>query len=1023
MTTKLKITLLLLLAVSSQAFAQCPVANPVTVNNTGDMGFGTLRWAITCVNSMPALTLIEFNIPGSTVIQPASPLPTLTKANALVDGNTQAVIIDGSTASGSNGLSISGNNITVQGLTIRDFTGSTSNGIAVNGGTGSTIQNNTTYNNRTGIAILNGNGHTVQSNTSYSNQIGITTFSNAFTFTISNNTVGLDSGNPAGNSSFGIHIQGTPTAGIVTGNTIAHNIGAGVNLLAGGTVLISENSIYCNVAKGINRMIGPAIPLNIKATTQKISGTAVAGQLIEVFEHSTAGCSGAIPCQGKTLLGTVTTPASGNWELSLNPGDIAAGSQVTASATQNGNNTSEFAACATVINCATLSANVNGNDVSCAGFSDGSASAMPLGGSPVYSYAWESGENTAAISGLMPNNYTVTVTDGNGCTVEQTVTVEEPPILIGSASSTDETAVNANDGTAQTNANGGSPPYKYLWSNGSMAAQLNNLAPGTYTVTITDQHNCSVIDVVSVSSFSCAGFTLSLTGTNIGCNGLATGSALANPAGGTPVYSYLWNTGASLPTLSGLAAGNYTVTATDQAGCTLVQNIGLTQPPVLTFTLSATDESAVNAHDGTATASGFGGTPGYTYSWNTGSISAQITNLAPGTYTVTVKDLNSCTTSGSITINAGPGGGACSALPVYAVLTPAEVCGNTSFTLETDDLYPSPDVQYFWYFPNGDSAVTTLPSLKLVAASTDFSGEYFVVRDSAGCRSIAVGGAPLEVLSLPAGQVSVGADTVICSDGLVILHAPTPALGTGNWVSLGAASVDNPGKTTTVGRDIQPGANTFVWRVSIGACPEAATDTITYFLEKAPLLQDDHYTIHRALDIAVMEVLLNDAIGGLQDTLVYQVNTPASGQLEYLENGHRFRYTAPEGFRGTVSFQYVVCDPGAICGFPCDTATVTIEVQNLPSVPEGLLLRDTEKNGRLTIAGIEGFSRVEVSIFNRWGALVFQEKAYDNDAPWTGEFKGKALPQGAYYYYLKAFEGERLIGGVQTGVIHLFENK
>ncbi|HOY05389.1 MAG TPA: gliding motility-associated C-terminal domain-containing protein, partial [Saprospiraceae bacterium] len=192
---------------------------------------------------------------------------------------------------------------------------------------------------------------------------------------------------------------------------------------------------------------------------------------------------------------------------------------------------------------------------------------------------------------------------------------------------------------------------------------------------------------------------------------------------------------------------------------------------------------------------------------------------------------------------------------------------------------------------------------------------------------------------------------------------------------------------------------------------------------KRPLLNDDRFTLQHAQDIAVMEVLLNDALAGLPDTVVTQLGAPSVGTLEYLEEGKRFRYFVEEDFRGTVQFQYVVCSPASTCNLPCDTALVTIDVQNLPSVPEGLVVDDPGLNGRLIIKGISGYSRVEIAVFNRWGSLVFQENDYRNDTPWLGHFNGKALPQGAYYYSLKAWEGNTLVGGAQTGVIHLFSQE
>ena len=174
-----------------------------------------------------------------------------------------------------------------------------------------------------------------------------------------------------------------------------------------------------------------------------------------------------------------------------------------------------------------------------------------------------------------------------------------------------------------------------------------------------------------------------------------------------------------------------------------------------------------------------------------------------------------------------------------------------------------------------------------------------------------------------------------------------------------------------------------------------------------------------------MEVLLNDQLIGLPDTLVRQIGTPETGTLEYLAAEKRFRYTVDEDFRGTVKFHYAVCvETASPCGFECDTALVTIAVLNLPKVPEGLVVEDPGPNGELKIKGANGFEQLELHIFNRWGDLVYFSKAYSNDTPWRGDFNGKNLPQGAYYYHLKAFEKDnKQVGDVQKGVIYLVERE
>ncbi|HPI07922.1 MAG TPA: gliding motility-associated C-terminal domain-containing protein [Saprospiraceae bacterium] len=745
----------------------------------------------------------------------------------------------------------------------------------------------------------------------------------------------------------GIRVENAVNVNI-TGNTLNNNR-TGISVIGTpSTVLITQNSIFCNTLEGITRGSGPAIPNNIVANTQQVKGTATANSVVEVFINDRSTCPSVPLCQGKTFVGSTTASATGMWQLNVAPGVLSPGDEIVATSTVNGNNTSKFTGCFIVADCSALDAIINKTDITCFDADNGSATASATGFSPAAAptFVWSNGETTPTISNLVPGIFIVTVTDAAGCTATETVNIVEPAML-------------SNTFTAQ----------------------------------------------------------------NVKCFGGNDGALTAVPAGGTAPFTYLWSNTGMGASISTLTAGIYTVTITDARACTIVRNTQLTQPVLLVASASATNESAAGAHDGTATATGIGGTPGYTYLWSNGGTSAFINGLLPGTYAVTITDSNLCAKTATATIAAGPGGGPCSALPVYAVLGPSQVCGNSVLSLEVDDLFPNPSVRYVWYFPNGDSTETLLPMLDLLVTSTNFSGEYFVVRDSAGCRSIAVGGAPVTVLSLDPAQVFAGTDTLLCAAGVVVLKAIPPPQGTGSWVSLGSATIDNPASVMTAARNLQTGGNAFVWQVSLGNCTAAASDTVVYFLEKRPLLNDDRFTLQHAQDIAVMEVLLNDALAGLPDTVVTQLGAPSVGTLEYLEEGKRFRYFVEEDFRGTVQFQYVVCSPASTCNLPCDTALVTIDVQNLPSVPEGLVVDDPGLNGRLIIKGISGYSRVEIAVFNRWGSLVFQENDYRNDTPWLGHFNGKALPQGAYYYSLKAWEGNTLVGGAQTGVIHLFSQE
>ncbi|RMG88945.1 MAG: hypothetical protein D6706_22260 [Chloroflexi bacterium] len=176
----------------------------------------------------------------------------------------------------------------------------------------------------------------------------------------------------------------------------------------------------------------------------------------------------------------------------------------------------------------------------------------------------------------------------------------------------------------------------YIVVDGKQATSM-----GTFTLTVTENPNFS--------------FSVSATKTDVSCAGGSDGTATATVSGGNAPYTYLWNDPSSqtTQTATGLLPGTYTVTVTDQDGCTTTASVTINEPAPLSVTTTATNVTCGGANDGTATANVSGGTPPYAYVWNTTPIQTLPTaiQLAVGTYFVTVTDANGCTASASATVN------------------------------------------------------------------------------------------------------------------------------------------------------------------------------------------------------------------------------------------------------------------------------------------------------------------------------------------------------------------------------------
>lgn len=293
-----------------------------------------------------------------------------------------------------------------------------------------------------------------------------------------------------------------------------------------------------------------------------------------------------------------------------------------------------------------LVATASSTSVTCNGANNGTASVTTTGAANPVSYAWSNGATTQSVSNLSPGVFTVNIVDGNNCPAVLSVSISEPTALSANASATGVTANGTNDGTATAAPIGGTPNYQYAWSNGGTTQTISGLAPGTYTVVVTDNNGCTNAQTVNVAAFNCA-LSATISASNVLCFGGADGQATMVVNGGTLPYTYLWSNGATTQTAANLSVGTYSVSATDAAGCVVGQSVSITQPDQLVLMVATINVLCPQDNNGSAILSGTGGIPPYTY-----DIPGNPNGLGVGTYTVSVTDANNCTATTTFTIEA-----------------------------------------------------------------------------------------------------------------------------------------------------------------------------------------------------------------------------------------------------------------------------------------------------------------------------------------------------------------------------------
>lgn len=284
-------------------------------------------------------------------------------------------------------------------------------------------------------------------------------------------------------------------------------------------------------------------------------------------------------------------------------------------------------------------------NVTCNGGSNGEISAMGMGGTNNYTYTWSNNQTGATATGLTAGIYTVTISDGCASTVtSQPITITEPSPVTSTTAVTNETCVNAVDGTASiNNIAGGTAPYIVSWSNGASGNTISGLAPGIYTPMIMDVNGCVSTGTAATVNAAVA-ITTTTTSTNETCPNVADGTASVNIVGGTAPYFISWNNGMTGSPITGLTPGTYTPLIADANGCTSTgTSVTITTTgsvPTAGFTATVAGLGVVNF---TNTATG-----ATSYNWNFGDAGTSTqanpshTYATNGTFQVSLIVTNPC---------------------------------------------------------------------------------------------------------------------------------------------------------------------------------------------------------------------------------------------------------------------------------------------------------------------------------------------------------------------------------------------
>lgn len=625
-------------------------------------------------------------------------------------------------------------------------------------------------------------------------------------------------------------------------------------------------------------------------------------------------------------------------------------------------------------------------DVLCFGQGDGSIDVTVSGGLQPYTYGWSNATNTQDLTNVGGGTYSLIVGDFNNCQANLSVTITEPVAPLGVVfQPVDALCLGLCNGSVDATVSGGTLPYTFNWSNGLASEDIVNVCADVYTLQITDDNGCVLTQNTIVSEPS-TGISVTEIVTPASCFGSADGAIDITVSGGTPPYSFSWNNNLGLnEDVTSLTAGSYTVTVTDATGiCQVPYTYTVTEPSAVSVTASPNSTICIS-NSVTLNSTSAGGTPGYTVNWTANPADASLIDpslvnptVSPAqntTYTVVTTDANGCVSQpSSITITLSP------PLTITAnVSGPNPICDGDNTTLT----FTATGGDGSYTFTLGGNVVSSPLSVN----PTLTTAYDITVADACGSptdnASLTVNVNPLPLIQINAQPPLICIPQSVTFDD----SATVPTSIAWNWdfgdPQSGAAnnstaatpshSYNTPGlytiSLTVTSQDNCINSAIFPQFVTVTNRPTAAftpTPSVTNVLEGEITLFDE-------------------SVGSVEWLYTFPDGTTNS------EQNPTYTFTDTGIFTIT---QVVTSAEGCT-----DVATEIVQITPVFNMyfPMSFTPNDNDQNEFFGPKG-EGYlpDSFEMSVFNRWGQLIFRSKSPLNQ--WDGTFEGMPCQSGIYLY-------------------------
>jgi gliding motility-associated-like protein len=564
----------------------------------------------------------------------------------------------------------------------------------------------------------------------------------------------------------------------------------------------------------------------------------------------------------------------------------------------------------------------------------------------------------------------------------------------------------------------------YLWSTGATTQSISVNATGNYWVHVNNGTTCGVLgDTIHVTIATLSGTTIA---TPVRCFGESNGSATVTISGGTNPYGYLWNNGQTGQSATGLAAGTYSVNVTDALGCIQAQTVSITQPAILSSTVTSTNNTQCNIPNGSASVTATGGTPGYSYAWSNGQTAQSATGLSAGTYTVDVTDTHGCIRTQTVSV-------AQSIATISIAVTVANNthCTNPNGAATVTATGGTPGYSYLWSNgqtspsatglgagtysvdvtdANGCLSTQTLSVAQFttaIALSTSATNDTHCITPNGSATVTATGGIPGYSYVWSNGQtspsatgLSAGTYSIEVTDAAGCKNTQTVSISPPPTMSLTTTGTDNthctaPNGTASVVATAGTPAYSYLW--SNGQTSPSATGlnagshTVTVSdangCKASQTVKIAAITSTPSINLSVSSTVI---VAGDQA----QLTASGGGTYDWFMSPDLSCNSCPNPIASplkTTSYCVQVSDINGCEAKDC----ITIEVESAVYVPNAFTPNEDGLNDIFKPI-IENVHDYELLIFDRWGEQLF--KTSNTEEGWDGSYRQKACKSDVYVY-------------------------